>query len=543
VSSSTRIASVDPLRAGVIETPLSNRLRDAFERSARRALLFDPAVALTGADLLATVDALASALEPAAPRGSRVGVLLPASAAQAAALLTTIVAGRVPVVLDPWTVPARLAETWRRCRLQALITSETHEAAVPGPVLRIDREARLLAVTRGETGEGEAAGPVPPPPPGTAIILSTSGSTGEPKSVLLPERGLLEVIDRLIDCFGLGAATVAGMTLPIHHTMALNTQLLPTLLAGGEAIFFDSGPGLGHTFRDLLGSRATFVALVSELLRPCLIEMERRGLPAAQNVTEMQLSGGSAHPEHLEIARQLFPHARLHKGYGLTEAIRVTMIDSRHPRFAEASAGFPLPGQQVEVRDERGRALAPGERGRICVRGANVMLGYDGEGAPPLESGGFLDTGDLGHFTEDGRLVVEGRRDGVFKSYGRRIAAAEIERAALRCPEVAAAKCIAVPCPVRGMKPLLFVEPSGPAGSDPRPAIEATLKRELEPYKVPREIVLLRSVPRSPAGKINRRALEALWNAGPDLADLGRGPLGCHFKALRSDLADLETAR
>jgi len=499
-------------------------------------------VALTGTDLLATVESLASVLGTIAPERSRVGVLLPASAAQAAAILTTIVAGRVPVVLDPWTVPARLAETWRRCRLQALIVpeSEVFGESVPGPVVRIDREARLRDL---EGMEGEIVEPAPSPPrPGTAIILSTSGSTGEPKSVLLPERGLLEVIDHLIACLGLGPATVAGMTLPIHHTMALNTQLLPTLLAGGEAIFFDSGPGLGRTFRDILGSRATFVALVSELLRPSLIEMERRGLPAAQNVTEVQLSGGMAHAEHLEIARQLFPHARLHKGYGLTEAIRVTMIDSRHPRFGEPSAGFPLPGQEVEVRDEHGRALGAGERGRICVRGANVTLGYDcaegaegGEEGLPL-SGGFLDTGDVGHLTADGRLVVEGRRDGVFKSYGRRIAAAEIERAALRCPEVAAAKCIAVPCPVRGMKPLLFVEPAGRAGTDPRPAIEATLKRELEPYKVPREIVLLRAVPRSPAGKINHRALEALWSAGPDLADLGRGPLGCHFKALRSDV-------
>ncbi len=132
-------------------------------------------------------------------------------------------------------------------------------------------------------------------------------------------------------------------------------------------------------------------------------------------------------------------------------------------------------------------------------------------------------------------MVVEGRGDGIFKSYGRRIAAAEIERAALGCAAVAAALCLAVPCPVRGMRPLLFVEvpgaPGGPA-ADPRPAIEAALKGALEPYKVPRDIVLVEALPRSAAGKASRRELERLWREGAPLADLGRGPLGCRFQRL-----------
>jgi acyl-CoA synthetase (AMP-forming)/AMP-acid ligase II len=253
------------------------------------------------------------------------------------------------------------------------------------------------------------------------------------------------------------------------------------------------------------------------------------------------------HAEHLEIARELFPNARLHKGYGLTEAIRVAMIDSRDPRFAEPAAGCPLPGQEIAIRDEAGSRLPPGARGRIWVTGPNVMLGYDGAGEAPLAAdpegdARTLDTGDLGYLTGDGRVVVEGRGDGIFKSYGRRIAAAEIERAALGCAAVASALCIAVPCPVRGMRPVLFVEsPSSSAESagsiglpspDPRPAIEAALKLALEPYKVPREIVLVESVPRSATGKASRRTLERLWREGAPLADLGRGPLGCHFKRL-----------
>jgi len=160
------------------------------------------------------------------------------------------------------------------------------------------------------------------------------------------------------------------------------------------------------------------------------------------------------------------------------------------------------------------------------------MLGYDGEGGEgeqPFRDG-FLETGDLGYLMEDGRLVLEGRVDGIFKSYGRRIAAAEIERAALRWPGVAAARCIAVPCPARGMRPVLFVEPEGRPGE--LRELEAVLKRELEGYKVPREIVLVEALPRSATGKIAARELERLWREGEPLAELGRGPLGCRFRRL-----------
>jgi len=494
-------------------------------------LLSDADVALSGESCQAAVAAFAEAVAPLVPPRGRIGVLLPPSAAQALAIAQVMASGRVPVVLDPWTPPGRLAEVCRRGRLHGLVAlaggaagEEPQAPPAQGPpLILVDRCGGVAATRSG------GADPAPLPPPGAALILNTSGSTGDPKAVVLPWEGLAGIVDFLIGRFGLGADTVAAVTLPLHHTMALNTQFLPTLLAGGRSVVTDAGLALGRTYRDLLASGATFVSLVSEMLRPCLLEKERRGLAPAFTVTEMQISGSMIHGEHLEMARELFPNARLHKGYGLTEAIRVTMIDSLHPCFGEPAAGFPLPGQEVIVRDERGRRLPAGARGRVCVRGPQVMLGYDGEGEQPFRDG-FLETGDLGYLTEDGRLVLEGRVDGIFKSYGRRIAAAEIERAALRWPGVAAARCIAVPCPARGMRPVLFVEPEGRPGE--LRELEAVLKRELEGYKVPREIVLVEALPRSATGKIAARELERLWREGEPLAELGRGPLGCRFRRL-----------
>ncbi len=143
------------------------------------------------------------------------------------------------------------------------------------------------------------------------------------------------VIDYLIELFRLGPETLAAVTLPLHHTMGLNTQFLPTVLAGGRSLILATRLGLGKTYRNILESRATFVSLFADILGPLATEKNRRGLPAASSVTQVQLAGGMIQSRHLDAVRELFPAAGLHKGYGLTEAIRVSMNDDTDPRFAE----------------------------------------------------------------------------------------------------------------------------------------------------------------------------------------------------------------
>lgn len=316
--------------------------------------------------------------------------------------------------------------------------------------------------------------------------------------------------------------------------MGLNTQLLPTVLAGGRTQVSTTSWGLGRTYRNLLESRATFVSLFADVLGSLVTEKRRRGLGAAETVTQVQLAGGMIQERHLDVARELFPAARLHKGYGLTEAIRVAMIDDRDPRFCEPGAGPVLPGQEVTIRDRRGVRLPRGERGEVWVRGPNVMLGYLDPSDPTLRDG-WLATGDLGHLTAEGRLVVEGRRYRLFKSHGRHVAPLEIEGAALSSPAVAAAGCIPVPCPVRGRRPVLFLEPVAALSNGQRSEVETALLSRLQPHKVPKDVVVLDALPRSAAGKVDVAALERLWRAQPPARELGRSAAGCRFVAFEGD--------
>lgn len=525
---------------------LARRILDVFEQRADRVLLADRGHEWTGDDCLAHLRRLESILQSEIPRGATVGVLVPPSANQAFAIAATWALEYVPLVLDPWPArpPRRVGQ-----RLHAVLTTAEAPRLEEPPLTVIlgsdpvETKSTTMASTvsntmagtdRARTGADRSDPAVLPAAAGLA--LRTSGSSGQPKEVILSAQGLLYIGDLLQQRFALDPRTVAAVSLPLHHTMGLNTQFLPCLLAGGRSVFFPSGLRLGHLFRDLLDTRASFVSMVSDMIRLCYTEKQRRHLPAADSVSEMQLAGGHILSEHLDMARELFPRARLHKGYGLTEAIRVSMIHSGDPGFAEPTAGSVLPGQEVDIRDPAGRSLPPGEPGEIHVRGPNVMLGY-GDGDSPFTTDGFLATGDLGLLTAEGRLEISGRRDRIFKSYGHRIAAPEIEAAVRSLDDVAFAGCIPVPCPVRGQRPILFLELTeiGLARFQHggRETIEKALIRSLEPYKVPKDIVLLDTLPTLSIGKVDFVALARWWWHTPERREhMGQGPAGCRFLRL-----------
>lgn len=519
---------------------LARRILETFEAHRDHVLLRDHGRDLTGEACLERLRVLEDTLATVAPPGATVGVLIPPSALQAFAIAALWALEYVPRVLDPW--PSRPLRGAGR-DLHAVLTTAEAPALPRAPVvLRLASGTSAVHVsgaptptdTDTTTTDARASVHAPLLPSAAGLTLLTSGSSGRPKEVILPTEGLLYVADLLIHRFSLDEHTVAAVSLPLHHTMGLNTQFLPCLLAGGRSVFFAAGLRLGHLFRDLLESEATFVSMVSDMVRLCRTEKNRRRLPPASSVREMQLAGGHIRPEHLEMARELFPRARLHKGYGLTEAIRVSMIHSDEPGFSENGAGKALPGQEVQIRDESGRPLAPGERGEIHVRGPNVMLSYGDDDDSPLDPDGFLATGDLGTLDSVGRLTVTGRRDRIFKSYGHRIAAPEIEAVVLPLEDVASACCIPVPCPVRGQRPVLFLEltevgiarfTNGGRGN-----IESALIHHLEPYKVPKDIVLLETLPNLSMGKTDLAALGQIWQKAPRPEDLGQGPAGCRFR-------------
>lgn len=494
----------------VKQDSLRSRIATTLERSYDKILLTDDYVTWTGQEIILKMSSLRELIESMTPPGAPVAVSFPNLAVQAFVILTVIISGRIPIILSFTEMGADLEQRLQMAQASMLLTmtgvEDLSSLDIPFAVLSPDATVKE-AVGPSSSNIGEQLHPACAK---SAFMLFTSGSTGKPKGVYVPEHGLLKTIDYLTDYFGISAQTVSPIVLPIWHSMALNTQFLPTFLAGGRSYFMNAWLSIGRVYRSILLKEGTFVSLIGEVLRVCWEEKDRKNLPPAEKVEHVQLAGGMISEKHLRLARELFPNAVLHKGYGLTEAIRVTMINSKMPDFATGAVGRPLPFVDIEIRNENAAKIEqPGVVGEVFVRGANVLVGTAGSLESPVGPDGFLATGDLGYWNENGSLCIAGRNDGLFKINGHRVSGFEIEQMALETSDlIRNAKCIAVEDNRRaGYKIVLLLEvPEDVQGeflnSEFGDIPEKIWKKFQTLAHFPKEIMVLEKFPRNANGKV-----------------------------------------
>jgi long-chain acyl-CoA synthetase len=201
--------------------------------------------------------------------------------------------------------------------------------------------------------------------------------------------------------------------------------------------------------------------------------------------------------------------------YGQTEATaRLSYLPPDRAEEKTGSVGIAIPGVELQIVDEHGRELPPGEVGELAARGPNVTPGYLDE---PAETAailrhGWLWTGDLAYRDAEGFLYHQGRVKEILKIGGHRVSPVEIEQVIARHPDVAEAAVV-------GMKDVLMGEVPG-AVVVRRPGAtlsEADLLRfcreRLPAYQVPVSFVLVEALPRNESGKLLRAELAARYGA------------------------------
>jgi acyl-CoA synthetase (AMP-forming)/AMP-acid ligase II len=205
----------------------------------------------------------------------------------------------------------------------------------------------------------------------------------------------------------------------------------------------------------------------------------------------------------------------LHHGYGLTESAPAATRTFGHAPPKEITAGWPLPGVEVELRGEDGRPVPPGTPGEVCIRGPNVMKGYfrDAEQTrAAIDAQGWLRTGDLGRFGPAGDLTIVGRIKEMIIRGGFNVYPAEVEIAVAAFPGIA--QCAVLGHAVEGDEEIVgFIEPLAGAAIDTQ-ALEAFLRDRLAPYKIPRRWHVMERLPASGTGKLLKPALRALLESG-----------------------------
>lgn len=341
-----------------------------------------------------------------------------------------------------------------------------------------------------------------------AYLLYTSGSTGVPKGVITPHRSSLFVVEQGVDYMGLGKYDIMVNPLPLSYSHGLN-QLLEAFFVGGTLILEQSFAFPTITLRRMETEGATGFASV-----PTVLALFLRAQPERYDLRRLRVvnTAGAAMPPSL--ARQFtqtLPDVELFYSYGMSEASNALGLPPDQISQRPTSVGRPLAGTQAWLIDETGRRLGSGEIGELVIRGGNVRSGYWNNPAataerfrPGLVPGEQLCySGDQFRMDEEGFFYFVGRGDEVIKSGGKKVAPKEVEDALYGLPAVLEAAAIGVTDPVLGqaIKACVVLDPQAkkaPSIQD----IRRHCQRTLEAFKVPREIEIRETLPKTPSGKI-----------------------------------------
>ncbi|HTO55897.1 MAG TPA: AMP-binding protein [Myxococcota bacterium] len=349
--------------------------------------------------------------------------------------------------------------------------------------------------------------PERPPAPGgesPQTILYTSGTTGQPKGALLPHRKTYWNTRNAELYFELDSSSVAVCPIPLFHSFGLKILSVPALYCGATLVLVERFDPLG--LQDCVAShRATLLGAVPVMYA----RMLEAGL-AAKKLESLRFAFSAGAPIAAETIERYFAQGVcLKQGYGQTETSILCCLDAADARRKAGSVGKPVPFGEIRIADESGRVVAPGQNGEVQVRGPIVMLGYwrRPEETAASRVGGWHRTGDLGVVDAEGFVTLVGRSKELYISGGENVYPAEVERVLGQHPDVSEVAVVGVPDARWGESGRAYVVPAR-APFDPDELL-AWAGQRLARYKLPREVVLVKELPRTASGKVQKHVLVA----------------------------------
>jgi acyl-CoA synthetase (AMP-forming)/AMP-acid ligase II len=325
---------------------------------------------------------------------------------------------------------------------------------------------------------------------------------------MLDHANLNAMCGAVIDGFMMTQDDHSLLILPLFHVNGIVVGTLSPLLAGGRTTI--AGRFKVDTFFDRIEqSRATYFSAV-----PTIYTM-LCGLPASMkpDTSSVRFAVCGAAPASVELLEAFESRYGIPiiEGYGLSEGSCASTVNPLTGKRKAGTVGLPLPGQTIRLVDAAGNDVPDGEAGEVVIRGANVMRGYLNRPEETAKTivDGWLHTGDVGRFDEDGYLVLVDRAKDMIIRGGENIYPREIEAVAHGLPQIAEAAVVGRPHAVYGEEPVLFVS-LHPDTSISLDQIRDHLSESLSKYKLPADITILDDLPKNAVGKIAKPALRGL---------------------------------
>jgi long-chain acyl-CoA synthetase len=347
-----------------------------------------------------------------------------------------------------------------------------------------------------------------------ALILYTSGTTGKPKGAILHHRGLIATAMHVSDFIALRQGDKLLCCVPLFHITGLAMVVLSSIFAGIPCVYV-------RTFKvkDFLETMASEkVTKIVSVINVIWLMVNHADFDKHDfNSFEVALLGGSpATEEMVHGIKAKLPHLNVSVGYGLTEGHGYDTSTPYEDAFRKITGvGKLLPLVDARICDDNGNEVPVGEIGEIMLKSAKITKGYwknEKATKASITVDGWLHTGDIGKFDEEGFLYLLDRKKDMINRGGEKIYSLELENVIFNYPKVLDAAVVGVPDKIMGeaVKAVIVFKPGETATAD---EIKEFCARHLADYKVPKFVEFMDSIPRNPAGKVMKDKLRYLPGA------------------------------
>lgn len=462
------------------------------------------------------VDQISAALvEEGLTSGDVIGTILPNRLEMVTLLFAAWQIGVAVTPVNPALTPEEAGHQLRDAAASLVVVDPASRATVAGldiPTWDVDDLAGLPAAPpvacRTDVDD-------------VALIVYTSGTTGRPKGVVLDRANLAAMTQMLVDWLELSAVDRCLLVLPLFHVNGIMASVVAPLAAGGSTVV---APGFDaedfwawvEQFDISYFSAVPTIYLVLNALDPA----------AACDTSSVRFAvcGAAPMPVQAITSFQERYGIPIIEGYGLSEGTVASTINPvQGPRKA-GTVGPALPGQQVAVVDpDSCDPCDTGAVGEVVIAGPNVMRGYLNR---PQQSraalrDGWLHTGDVGYLDDDGYLTLVDRTKDMLIWGGENIYPKEIEEVLYTDPAVLEAAVVGRPHEVYGQEPVAFVS-TRPGQQLDIEALLARCRDRLARFKLPRDVIVLDSLPKNSVGKLVKGPLRERVNVAKTTPSNGR---------------------
>lgn len=418
---------------------------------------------------------------------------------------------KVIIPIETTIMQRQLLSVVSYCELNFIITNDTNEKKIcqmleecaPHDIVifNVDSKKKTDILGNGELNikiETMSGGE-----DNVAIMLHTSGTTSDPKKVMLTHKNLLSNIRSNIESLGLNKEDRCLIVLPMCFGYCNTSQFLSHIFLGGSIVIYD-GVFFPNKFYDFVKRyHCTNTTCIPSMLYLMAASVPPKGVSSLRYLC---FGGGTIASDIVIKMMENLPETGIVQTYGQTEASpRITALLPHDAKRKIGSVGKAIPGVSVKVVGNRGEELLPNREGEIVVKGNNVMKGYykRPEETSKTIVDGWLHTGDIGMVDEEGYLYVVGRLKNMLISGGLNIYPEEIEEILRTFSGITEAVVVSRKHEVLGEVPIAKVVLKDGISIDFKEVLEYC-KKNLEPHKIPREIVAVDKIEKTYNGKVRR---------------------------------------